>query len=240
MNSIEITDLSIFYGSKKALENLSLTVRTGEIFGFLGPNGAGKSSTIKAILGLIDYQKGSIQLNGLPAQDPASRAFVGFLPEEANYYRFLTPAETLRFYGEIFEIPSVLLKDRIEKYLNLTGLWPVRHKPISTFSKGMTQKVSLAQALINEPKTLILDEPTTGLDPLAKMDLRKILIELKKEGRTIFFSSHELSEVEMLCDSVAILKGGRILKQGSLASILDGSKEKSLELYFLKTIQEEK
>lgn len=237
MHALEIENLSISYANKRALESLSLTVRAGEIFGFLGPNGAGKTSTIKAILGLISYNSGRVQLNGMNPEDPKSRQKVGFLPEEAHYYRFLTPAEILNFYAEIFGLPRRERLARIEKYLNLVGLWAVRNKSISTFSKGMTQKVSLAQALINEPSLLILDEPTTGLDPLAKLHLRNILADLKKEGRTIFFSSHELSEVELLCDSIAIIRDGRTLKQGALSKILQESREKSLERYFLNAIQ---
>ena len=234
---IDIQNLVVSYGKKRVLDGLSLQVRKGEIFGFLGPNGAGKSTTIKTVLGLILPSEGGILLHGLPPSRTESRAKVGYLPEEATYYRFLSPVEILTFYGEIFKIPKEVLKKRIEKLLVLVGLADVRDKLISTFSKGMVQKVSLAQALINEPETLILDEPTSGLDPLARMDLRKILFDLKNEGRTIFFSSHELSDVELLCDSVAILKAGKIIKHGPLSEVLGATQDRNLERFFVDTVK---
>ena len=235
---IEIRDLCVSYKDKRALDGLSLSVRRGEIFGFIGPNGAGKSTTIKAILGLVPAASGAVLLNGLPPSDPKSRAHVGFLPEEATYYRFLSPVEILCFYGEVFGISRSMLNSRIEKLLALVGLSEVRDKQISTFSKGMVQKVSLAQAMINDPETLILDEPTSGLDPLARMSLRKILGDLKAQGKTIFFSSHELSEVELLCDSIAILQSGRLVRSGSVDAVLGAHREKNLERFFLETVRE--
>lgn len=236
---IQIEDLVVHYRDRRALDGLSLSVRRGEIFGFIGPNGAGKTTAIKALLGLVLPQSGRLLLHGLSPSNPQSRAKTGFLPEEANYYRFLSPAELLTFYGELFKIPKSVLKPRVDKLLALVGLSEVKHKPIRTFSKGMTQKVSLAQALVNEPETLVLDEPASGLDPLVRLELRNILAGLKKEGKTIFFSSHELSEVELLCDSVAILKAGRIIRAGSLGEVLGDHKEKSLEQFFLHTVQGE-
>ena len=237
-NVVEIDRLVVDYGKKRALEGLSLCVRRGEIFGFLGPNGAGKSTTIKTLLGLIPITEGRVLLHGLLPSDIRSRAKIGFLPEEATYYRFLTPVEILGFYGEIFCIPRDVLKKRTEELLELVGLSHVQKKPLETFSKGMVQKVSLAQALINDPETLILDEPTSGLDPLARMDLRKILHDLKNRGRTIFFSSHELSEVELLCDSIAIVKSGKLIQLGSLHEVLGEGKDQNLERFFLNAIKE--
>ena len=234
---IEIQNLVVGYDKKNILDGLSLTVRRGEIFGFLGLNGAGKSTTIKAILGLIHPVSGQVLLHGLPPSDVRSRIRVGFLPEEATYYRFLTPLEILNFMGELFGIPKSILKKRIPDLLELVGLTEVRNKLLGTFSKGMAQKLGLAQALVNEPETLILDEPTSGLDPLARMDLRKILKDLKKRGRTIFFSSHELSEAELLCDSIAIIHSGRLIKSGSLQDVLGDAREENLELFFLETIR---
>lgn len=237
-NVIEIQDLVVSYGQKRALDGLTLSVRRGEIFGFLGPNGAGKTTAIKALLGLVFPEKGSVRLHGLPPSDPRSRASIGFLPEEANYYRFLTPVELLSFYGEIFEIDRAVLKKRIEKLLVLAGLSDVAQNHIGTFSKGMTQRLSLAQSLINEPETLIYDEPASGLDPLARLELRKILTDLRKEGKTIFFSSHELSEVELLCDSVAIVRSGTLLQSGPLSGILGQNRDQHLERFFLEQIRE--
>lgn len=235
---IEIQNLTVDYSHKRVLDNLSLKVNRGEMFGFLGPNGAGKSTTIKTVLGLIFPRSGTVRLHGLPPTHPESRRKIGFLPEEANYYGFLTPVEILTFYGKICGVPRALLRGRSEKLLELVGLSDVKNKPIGTFSKGMTQKMSLAQVLINEPETLILDEPTSGLDPISRMDLRKILRDLKDEGKTIFFSSHELSEVELLCDSIAILKSGQLIKSGSLAEVL-GNGDQSLERFFIRTIKGE-
>ncbi len=236
---IEMQDLVVRYKEKEALRGLSLRVQKGEIFGFLGPNGAGKSTAIKALLGLIQIARGQALLHGLAPSDIRSRITVGYLPEETTYYRFLTPVEILTFYGRLFRLPKDILKKRIETLLDLVGLSDVKHKLISTFSKGMTQKVSLAQALVNEPQTLILDEPTSGLDPLARLDLRKILNDLRAEGRTIFFSSHELSEAELVCDSIAILKDGKLVRSGPLREVLGGQKEHHLERFFLETIRRE-
>ncbi len=234
---IEINSLSIHYKTHCAVDGLSFDVKRGEIFGFLGPNGAGKSSTIKAILGLVDYHAGEIKLHGLLPSNPDSRRQIGYLPEEANYYRFLTPTEILTFYGQLFEIEKDTLKNRVRSLLDLVGMSHVAHRFVGTFSKGMTQKISLAQALINEPQTLILDEPTSGLDPLARTDLRNILTQLKSQGKTIFFSSHELSEVELLCDSIAIIRSGKLVRQGSIGEVLKDQKEKNLERFFVETIR---
>jgi ABC-2 type transport system ATP-binding protein len=234
---IEIKDLVVEYDKKRALDGLCLSVNPGEIFGFLGPNGAGKSTAIKTILGLVFPNSGQVRLHGLPPEDVRSRAAVGFLPEEATYYKFLTPVEILRFYGTVCGVSSRILKERTEKLLDLVGLAAVAGKKVSTFSKGMAQKIGLAQALIHDPATLILDEPTSGLDPLSRMELRNLLRKLRQEGKTIFFSSHELSEVELLCDTIAIIKSGKLVKAGPLHKVV-GPQEQSLERFFLKTIEE--
>ena len=237
---IEVSSLVVDYQKKRAVDNLTFRVARGHIFGFLGPNGAGKSTTIKSLLGLTQIKSGDARLHGLPASDVKAREKVGYLPEEATYYRFLSPWETMRFYGEVFRVPGRILKERIEVLLSLVGLYTVRHNPIRTFSKGMTQKLSLAQALINDPETLILDEPTSGLDPLARLALRDILTELKRKGKTIFFSSHELSEVELLCDSIAIIKSGALVTSGTLGEVLDKykkGKNQNLERFFLEAIK---
>jgi ABC-2 type transport system ATP-binding protein len=230
---IDFDGLTVSYGAKKALDGLTLRVAKGEIFGFLGPNGAGKSTAIKALLGLVVPTGGRVTLHGLPPSDPRSRARAGFLPEEARYYRFLTPVEALRFYGELCRVPKKTLEPRIKTLLERVGLTDDRNRPLGTFSKGMTQKLGLAQALIDDPDTLILDEPTSGLDPIARMDLRTLLFELKREGKTIFFSSHELSEVELMCDSVAVLKEGRVLKAGPMTEFVGSDHERNLERFFL-------
>lgn len=236
-NVIEIKDLVVQYADKKAVDGLSFSVKAGEIFGFLGPNGSGKSTTIKAILGLVFPASGSVRVQGLSPLDPKSRAEIGYMPEEATYYRFLSPREILSFYADIFGMSHATTKSRVDDLLSLVGLSNVADRLISTFSKGMVQKVSLAQALIQDPKILILDEPTTGLDPLAKMQLRGILSDLKKEGKTIFFSSHELSEVELLCDTMVIIQAGRTLRSGALKEVLGAQGSRSLEQFFLEVVK---
>lgn len=237
-NAIEAADLVVHYGKHQVLKSVSLTVPAGATFGFIGPNGAGKSTFIKTVLGLIPPTSGKVLLNGLPPKDPASRAKLGFVPEEANYYRYLTPEEILRFYGRIFGLNRSTLDTRVTELLKLVGLDAVRKKRASTFSKGMMQKISLAQALINDPDTLILDEPTSGLDPLAKLNLREILVRLRGQGKTLFFSSHELSEVALLSDSVAILVGGKVLVSGPRNEVV-GDGERNLERLFIQLVQGE-
>lgn len=236
-NAIELENVVVRYGPKKALDGLSLTVRRGEIFGFLGPNGAGKSTTLKALLGLVRTESGKLLLDGIPVSDPKSRRRIGYLPEETHYYRFLNASEAVDFYAQTFGLPRRIRRERIPSLLSLVGLADVGKKPLSAFSKGMMQKLSLAQALVNDPDILILDEPTTGLDPISRLDLRRLLYDMKKRGKTVFFSSHELSEVELLCDSVAIVKSGRLVKSGTLAEVVGDAEGQSLERFFVETIR---
>ncbi len=234
---IEFCDVVITYEQKRVLDGLSFHVNSGEIFGFLGPNGAGKSTAIKTLLGFLRPQSGTVRLNGLNPTDLKARRSVGYLPEETTYHRYLTPVETLEFYGTLSGLSKNELRTRIPKILETVGLPHVQNKLLKTFSKGMVQKVSLAQALLHEPQTLILDEPMSGLDPVARLELRAILHRLKTEGRTILFSSHELSEAELLCDSVAIIKEGRLVRSGKLAEILGTAGDQPLERFFIQTIQ---
>lgn len=235
--NIAIRDLRVGYGKNPALHGVSLEVRPGETFGFIGPNGAGKSTTIKALLGLIPVYQGEIRLYGLSPDDPASRRRVGYLAEEAKYYPYLTPLETLEFYGRVCGLPKKERLYRAERLLDLVGLLPFARRRLSTLSKGTVQRVGLAQVLMNDPDTLVLDEPTSGLDPLGRLELHRILNDLKKKGKTVFFSSHELSEVELLCDSIAILKDGRIVRRGALEQVL-GGREGHLERFFLEVMKE--
>ncbi len=235
---IDIEDLTVRYKDRTALDSLTLKVEAGAIFGFIGPNGAGKTTAIKALLGLVPPSRGRALLGGYPAADIRARRFVGYLPEETSYYRFLTPAEILAFYGKIFGLGGELLRRRVEELLALVGLAPHARRLVKTLSKGTVQKIGLAQALVNDPDILILDEPTSGLDPLARLDLRTVLLGLKQKGKTIFFSSHELSEVELICDSIAILKGGRLVRTGGLGEILRSAEGRSLERFFLETMRE--
>lgn len=234
---IELSDIVVDYPGKRALDGLSLSVGRGEVFGFLGPNGAGKSTAIKVLLGLVRPDRGGARLHGRPASDPASRRSVGYLPEETHYYRFLTPEELLDLYGRLLGLDASRRRRRSAELIELIGLGPFRRKQLGTLSKGTVQKVSLAQALLGDPETLVLDEPASGLDPIARTHLRELLRRLNKEGgKTLFFSSHELSEVELLCDTCAILSGGRLLRQGPMRELVGEAGGGSLERFFVSTV----
>jgi len=239
---IKIKDLTVVYMDEKrqnkALDNLSLEVYKGEIFGFLGPNGAGKTTTIKALLGFIYSDSGEISLFGESHKSLLVRKNIGFMPEIANYYWYLTPVEMLKMYGELFCMDKQKVEERIDELLSLVELEQTKNILMKNFSKGMMQKVSFAQALINDPELLILDEPTGGLDPISRMTMRDTIKRLRDKGKTIFFSSHELSEVELICDRVGILNKGKLLKSGKLAELLkEKEKHQNLEKYFLSIIR---
>jgi len=221
-------------GSKLAVKNLTLRVQPGEVFGFLGPNGAGKTTTMNVLLGFVTPTAGSVRLFGIDARDPQSRFRIGYLPELTYYYRFLTIEELLRFYAKIFKIPRATAEKRIDDLIHMLEMDHARTRQIKTYSKGMQQRAGLAQALINDPDLLILDEPTSGLDPLGRMQVRGIIQRLKDQGKTVFFSSHELGEVESVCDRVAIMHQGELKKEGRVANLVGANQ--SLEQVFLSII----
>jgi ABC-2 type transport system ATP-binding protein len=239
MDAIVKTDnLRVEFGGtnpKVALAGLNLTVQPGEVFGFLGPNGAGKTTTMNVLLGFVNATSGSAHLFGVNVREPIARQRIGYLPEQTYYYKFLTAEEILRFYAKIFEIPAAETEQRIDAVLKLVELEHARKRLIKTYSKGMQQRVGLAQALINNPDLLILDEPTSGLDPIGRMKVREIILRLKNEGKTVFFSSHELGEVETVCDRVAILAGGELKAEGRVGDLTQ-KYHASLEQAFLKII----
>lgn len=204
----------------QAVSNLNLTVNEGEIYGFIGPNGAGKTTTIKILMGLGYPTSGSVKIFGKPAQDVETKALVGFLPERPYFYEYLTAAEFLDFYGRLFGISKDTRLKRIEALLERVSLTPHRNTQLRKFSKGMLQRVGLAQALINEPRLVVLDEPMSGLDPLGRMLIRDLIVELKKQGKTVFFSTHILSDVELICDRVGIIIGGQRKEEGTLDELL--------------------
>lgn len=211
-----------FWGRKvTALSDLNLEVNEKEIFGFLGPNGAGKTTTLKLLMGLIYPTSGRAWLFGRDLSNVTIKKDVGFLPEAPYFYDYLTAYEFLRFYGELFEIEKGLLKSRIETLLDMVGLSDNRGLPLRKFSKGMLQRIGIAQALVNDPKLVILDEPMSGLDPIGRREIRDIILKLKGDGKTVFFSSHILSDAEMICDRVGILNKGRLLNVGRLNEILE-------------------
>ena len=240
---LKITDLRVEYrsreaadaGVKVAVNGLNLEVRRGEVFGFLGPNGAGKTTTMNVLLGFVNATGGSAELFGVNVREPIARQRIGYLPELTYYYKFLTAEELLRFYGKIFGITSAELEKRIDHVLRLVELEHARKRLIRTYSKGMQQRVGLAQALINDPDLLILDEPTSGLDPLGRMKVREIIQRLRDEGKTVFFSSHELGEVETVCDRVGILHEGRLQVEGRVSD-LTARYQTNLEQLFLQII----
>jgi ABC-2 type transport system ATP-binding protein len=205
---------------REVLRGISFAVEEGEIFGYLGPNGAGKTSTIKCVLGLIFPDSGTIRLCGRPHLEPGAKSALGFLPENPYFYEYLSASEFLDFYAQLFGIPKGERAERIPRLLGLVGLGRAARLPLRKFSRGMLQRVGLAQALINDPSFVILDEPLGGLDPLGRKEIRDIILGLKEEGKTVFFTSHILQDIEMICDRVAILVGGRIHSQGRLADLV--------------------
>ncbi len=222
---------------KQAVNGLSLDIRKGEIFGFLGPNGAGKTTTIKTVLNLIPRFSGNITIFGKSVSLPSVRSKVGYMPEIANYYWYLTPRELLMMYAGIFGLQKKYAAEKSRELFSLVGLEKEAGILMKYFSKGMLQKVNLAQALINDPELLILDEPTSGLDPVARMKVRDIIRELKEKGKTIFFSSHELSEAELVCDRIGIINRGKMVKIAELKDVLnEKAHQQSLENYFLEII----
>ena len=232
---VEFKARSAAQGKKVAVKSLNLKVGAGEVFGFLGPNGAGKTTTMNVLLGFVNATGGSAYLFGVDVREPIARQRIGYLPELTYYYKFLTAEELLRFYARIFRIPSIEAEKRIDQLLKLVELEQARKRLIKTYSKGMQQRVGLAQALINDPDLLILDEPTSGLDPLGRMKVREIIQRLKNEGKTVFFSSHELGEVETVCDRVAIINQGELKVEGRVNDLIE-KHQANLEKIFLNII----
>jgi ABC-2 type transport system ATP-binding protein len=222
-------------GRKVAVNDLNLKVQAGEVFGFLGPNGAGKTTTMNVLLGFVNATSGAAFLFGVDVREPIARQRIGYLPELTYYYKFLTAEELLRFYARTFGIRRAEADQRIDRLLKLVDLEPARRRPIKSYSKGMQQRVGLAQALINNPDLLILDEPTSGLDPVGRMKVREIIQRLKNEGKTVLFSSHELGEVETVCDRVAIINQGELKIEGSVSE-LESRYQANLEKIFLNII----
>ena len=213
----------------RVLHSLDLVVHQGEIFGYLGPNGAGKTTTLKLLTGLILPTAGSARLLGRDLTDVAAKQHIGFLPENPYFYDYLTGRELLDFCGRLFGLTASDRRDRISRLLRLTEMGEAAHLQLRKYSKGMLQRLGLAQALVNDPLLVILDEPMSGLDPLGRKAMRDIILQLKAEGRTIFFSSHILPDVEVLCDHVGILVAGRLRDVGRLDQILKTETE-SIEL----------
>jgi len=239
---VETKNLRVEYRAKNsgqakkvAVNDLNLTVNAGEVFGFLGPNGAGKTTTMNVLLGFVNATSGEARLFGVNVREPIARQRIGYLPELTYYYKFLTAEELLHLYARIFGLSRAEADHRIDELLKLVELEPARKRLIKTYSKGMQQRVGLGQALINNPDLLILDEPTSGLDPLGRMKVREIIQRLKNQGKTVFFSSHELGEVETVCDRVAIIHQGELKVEGRVQDLVT-EHQANLEQVFLKII----
>ena len=228
-------------GNARVLDRLNLTVYKGECFAFIGPNGAGKTTTIKLLLGFIFPTSGKVWVMGEPAGSVRTRVKIGYISESSDFYRYLRAEELLNFYGRLFGMKKEMMAKRAEEVLSLVGLLNFKKMPVRFFSKGMLQRLNLAQALLNDPELLILDEPTSGLDPLGRRDIRDVIQRLRREGKTIFFSSHELSEVELIADRIGVIDRGMIVESGRLEDLIgtEGNRQGSLEDAFIRLVRRE-
>ncbi|QDT44428.1 putative ABC transporter ATP-binding protein YxlF [Gimesia alba] len=216
-----------FWGRKKvrALNSLSLEVKKGEIFGLLGPNGSGKTTTLKLLLGLLFPSEGEINVLGQPATNVEKNERIGYLPEESYLYRFLNAEETLDFYGRLFKMSAKERRERSAELIEKVGLGHAKRRQLKEYSKGMTRRIGLAQALINNPDLVMLDEPTSGLDPLGTDDMKRMILELKEQGKTVLMCSHLLADVQDVCDRIAILYGGELKVMGRVDDLLKEQEE---------------
>ncbi|MBU5612564.1 ABC transporter ATP-binding protein [Geomonas azotofigens] len=238
MHAIEFDELSkVFQGKKKvtvnALNSLSLQVAQGEVFGFLGPNGAGKSTSIKILLGLIGSTAGTARIMGVDVTEKSARSDVGFLPENPSFYDFLTGEEYLRFVGKSFNMSAADISAGSSDVLKRLDLWEARKRPIRGYSKGMVQRLGLAQTLIHDPSVYVLDEPMSGLDPIGRALVKDIIRELKERGKTVFFSTHITADVEAVCDRVGVINKGVLLAVDTVSGVL----ERGVEGYTVRVLK---
>jgi ABC-2 type transport system ATP-binding protein len=220
--AIETHNLHKVFGDKVAVQDLSLQVERGEVFGFLGPNGAGKTTSVKMLLGLISPTSGQGTVLGASLGDHRTRARIGFLPEHFRFHDWLSAVEFLTLHADLYHMERELARGRVAELLDLVGLTPHADKKLRAFSKGMLQRIGLAQALLNDPDLVILDEPTSGLDPVGRRLVRDIIRDLREKGTTVFLNSHFLSEVEITCDRVAFIKQGAVIRTSHLQALMDG------------------
>ena len=220
-----------FWGRRvTAVDQVSLDVRRGEVFGFLGPNGAGKTTTLKMLMGLIYPTSGQARIFGYPVGDPAAKAKLGFLPESPYFYDYLTSREFLSFYGHLFGLWGAALNKRVDELLELVGMSHAKELQLRKFSKGMLQRVGIAQALINDPELVVLDEPMSGLDPIGRKEVRDLIFRLKESGKTVMFSSHILHDAELLCDRVAMIMKGRLVACGQVSELIEQGTTHEVEM----------
>jgi len=216
---------------KRSLEGLTMQVESGEVFGFLGPNGAGKSTTIKLLVGLIFPDAGSARILGKPITDIEMHRDIGYLPEQPYFYDYLTAAEVLDYFARFHDLTATDRSERVASMLKKVGLETARKIQLRKYSKGMLQRVGMAQAILHDPKVVILDEPMSGLDPIGRWEVRDIILELRREGRTVLFSTHILSDAEMLCDRVGVIVGGKLRGVGAPGELV-GMKTQGMEILF--------
>ena len=238
-NAIDIQNLVVeFPGAHgvavRALQGLSLSVAQGQVYGFLGPNGAGKTTTMHVLLGFIEATAGTARLFDEDVRHTIARRRIGYLSEHPETYRFLTGRELVFMAGRLFGLSCAVLNARTAELLDLVGLEASADRRLATYSRGMLQRIGLAQALVNDPDLVILDEPASGFDPLGRIRIREIIAALRERGKTVFFSSHELSEVERVCDRVGILAAGRLVAEGRMAELVKTGE--SLEQYFIRVV----
>jgi ABC-2 type transport system ATP-binding protein len=236
--AIELSNLTVSFGREDqkvtAIDALDLTVQTGQVFGFIGPNGAGKTTTMMVLLGFTPPTSGSATIFGTDVGHAIARSRIGFLPEHPTAYRFLTGREMLTLTARLFRLPRQTCQTRVAQLLERMDLQDAAHRRVATYSRGMLQRLCLAISLVNDPDLIILDEPTNGLDPLGRHAVREQIQQLRDQGKTIFLSSHELSEIETVCDTIAILAGGKLIETGSVAEICPPGT--NLEKHFLTRI----
>jgi ABC-2 type transport system ATP-binding protein len=236
--AIEIHDLTVeFRAGRKtipALQKLNLSVAQGEVYGFIGPNGAGKTTTMHVLLGFIEAVSGTAAIYGEDIRRSIARRRIGYMPENPQMYRFLTGRELLIMAGQLFGMRGGLLSAKADELVELIGLSGAADRRIAGYSRGMMQRIALAQALINDPDLVILDEPTSGFDPIGRIEIRKIITGLRDAGKTVFFSSHELSEVERVCDRVGIIANGCLIADGHISKLVKAGE--TLEQYFVRIL----
>lgn len=220
---IETINLSKIYENNKGCRDINIAVPKGEIYGFLGPNGAGKSTFIKTIVGLLFPTSGTARILGMPIGDIEAKKKIGYLPELFKYQEWMTGLDLLSFHSALYKLDKKAAAIKMEEVLEIVNLKGAERSKIGTYSKGMQQRIGIASALLCDPELLFLDEPTSALDPIGRKEVRDIMVELKNRGKTVFLNSHLLSEVEMVCDSAAIISKGNILKQGKMSELLEGN-----------------
>jgi ABC-2 type transport system ATP-binding protein len=214
----------------RAVDNLTLTVPEGQVFGLLGPNGSGKSTTIKIILGLLEPTVGECRVFGVPSGRVDSRLNVGYLPEAPYFYRYLSGTELVRFYARICGVPRQQLRERVREVIDWVGLSAAAERRVGTYSKGMLQRIGLAQALVHDPRLIILDEPTAGVDPVGSAEISELILKLKARGKTVLITSHLLAQIEDICDRVAILDRGHLILEGAVGELVGRQAQQALRV----------